>query len=217
MGKIKITQTKLKDVLIIEPAVFGDHRGFFTESYSEVDFKDVGININFIQDNHSLSTQSGVLRGLHFQKGEAAQTKLIRVVTGVVFDVVVDLRKGSPTYGEWEGHILSGSNQRQLFVPKGYAHGFVTLSPNVNFLYKCDNYYNAPADGGICFNSPELGIQWPIDLEKAITSEKDMNLPTFAEFEAENPFVYSVGNCNNSLTKLTITKASECMKRGTVL
>jgi dTDP-4-dehydrorhamnose 3,5-epimerase len=187
---LKITETKLKDVKIIEPAVFGDHRGFFTESYSEADFKEAGIDIKFVQDNHSLSTQPGVLRGLHFQKGEEAQTKLIRVVTGAVLDVIVDMRKGSPTYGEWEGYILSEHNQRQLLVPKGYAHGFVTLTPNVNFLYKCDNYYDAPADGGINFNSPELDIQWPIDLERAITSEKDANLPTFSEFEAENQFVY---------------------------
>ena len=111
-------------------------------------------------------------------------------MTGVVFDVVVDMRKGSPTYGEWEGHILSEYNQRQLLVPKGFAHGFVTLTSGVNFLYKCDNYYNAAADGGISFSSPELGIWWPIDLEKAVTSEKDMGLPTFAEFESENLFVY---------------------------
>ena len=150
----------------------------------------MGIDIDFVQDNHSLSAQANVLRGLHFQKGDAAQTKLIRVVTGVVFDVVVDMRKGSPTYGEWEGHILSEYNQRQLLVPKGFAHGFVTLTPDVNFLYKCDNYYNAVADGGISFDSPELGIRWPIDLGKAVTSDKDLRLPTFGEFEGENPFVY---------------------------
>ncbi|KAF1305358.1 dTDP-4-dehydrorhamnose 3,5-epimerase [Enterococcus sp. CU12B] len=190
MGKIKVTETKLKDVKIIEPAVFGDHRGFFTESYSEKDFKEAGIDFDFIQDNHSLSTQAGVLRGLHFQKGKAAQTKLIRVVTGAVLDVIVDMRKGSPTYGKWEGYILSEQNHRQLLVPKGYAHGFVTLTDNVNFLYKCDNYYNAEADGGISFLSPELNIDWPIDIDKAITSEKDAKQPAFAEFEAENPFIY---------------------------
>jgi len=190
MAKLKVTETKLKDVKIIEPAVFGDHRGFFTESYSEANFKEAGIDIDFVQDNHSLSASAGVLRGLHFQKGEHAQTKLIRVVTGAVLDVIVDIRKGSPTYGKWEGYILSEHNQRQLLVPRGFAHGFVTLTPNVNFMYKCDNYYNAESDGGINFNSPELGISWPIDLEKAITSEKDANLPTFADFEAENEFVY---------------------------
>lgn len=190
MGKLKVTATKLTDVKIIEPAVFGDHRGFFTESYSDKDFKEAGIDFDFIQDNHSLSTEPGVLRGLHFQKGQAAQTKLIRVVTGAVLDVVVDIRKGSPTYGEWEGYILSASNHRQLLVPKGYAHGFVTLTDNVHFLYKCDNYYNAEADGGIAFDDPELAITWPIDQSKAILSEKDKHHPTLKEFEAENPFVY---------------------------
>lgn len=190
MGKIKVTKTKLADVKLLEPIVFGDHRGFFTESYSEEDFKAAGIDYDFVQDNHSLSAQPGVLRGLHFQKGAAAQTKLIRVVTGVVLDVIVDIRKGSPTYGQWEGYVLSEYNHRQLLVPKGFAHGFVTLTPDVNFLYKCDNYYNAEADGGIAFDDPALGINWPIDIDKAITSEKDSKHPTLKEFEVENPFVY---------------------------
>lgn len=190
MGEINVTKTKLADVKLLEPAVFGDHRGFFTESYSDEDFKAAGIDFDFVQDNHSLSTQPGVLRGLHFQKGAAAQTKLIRVVTGVVLDVIVDIRKGSPTYGQWEGYILSEYNHRQLLVPKGFAHGFVTLTPDVNFLYKCDNYYNAEADGGIAFDDPALGIKWPIAIDKAIMSEKDSKHPTLKEFEAENPFVY---------------------------
>lgn len=190
MGKLIVKETKLQDVKLITPAVFGDHRGFFTESYSDRDFKEAGIDFNFIQDNHSLSTQAGVLRGLHFQRGKAAQTKLIRVATGAVLDVIVDLRKGSPTYKQQEGYILSESNHRQLLVPKGYAHGFVTLTDNVNFLYKCDNYYDAEADGGISFKTPELNIDWPIDLDKAITSEKDANQPTLTEFEKDNPFVY---------------------------
>ncbi|MDT2743460.1 dTDP-4-dehydrorhamnose 3,5-epimerase [Enterococcus asini] len=190
MGQINVTKTNLTDVLIVEPAVFGDHRGFFTESYSEEDFKAAGITANFVQDNHSLSSQAGVLRGLHFQKGAAAQTKLIRVVTGAVLDVIVDIRKGSPTYGKWEGYILSEANHRQLLVPKGFAHGFVTLTDNVNFLYKCDNYYNAEADGGIAFDDPDLAIDWPIDIKKAILSEKDQHHPTLKEFSAENPFVY---------------------------
>ncbi|EOH86868.1 dTDP-4-dehydrorhamnose 3,5-epimerase [Enterococcus asini ATCC 700915] len=190
MGQINVTKTNLTDVLIVEPAVFGDHRGFFTESYSEEDFKAAGITANFVQDNHSLSSQAGVLRGLHFQKGAAAQTKLIRVVTGAVLDVIVDIRKGSPTYGKWEGYILSEANHRQLLVPKGFAHGFVTLTDNVNFLYKCDNYYNAEADGGIAFDDPDLAIDWPINIKKAILSEKDQHHPTLKEFSAENPFVY---------------------------
>lgn len=190
MGKLIVKETKLQDVKLITPAVFGDNRGFFTESYSDRDFKAAEIDFDFIQDNHSLSTQAGVLRGLHFQRGKAAQTKLIRVATGAVLDVIVDLRKGSPTYKQWEGYILSESNHRQLLVPKGYAHGFVTLTDNVNFLYKCDNYYDAEADGGISFKTPELNIDWPIDLDKAITSEKDANQPTLTEFEKDNPFVY---------------------------
>ncbi|RSU07886.1 dTDP-4-dehydrorhamnose 3,5-epimerase [Vagococcus entomophilus] len=190
MGKINVIPTKLQDVKLIEPAVFGDHRGFFMESYSDKDFKEAGIDFNFIQDNHSLSQEAGVLRGLHFQKGKSAQTKLIRVVTGAVLDVIVDIRKGSPTYGEWEGYIISEHNHRQLLVPRGFAHGFVTLTPNVNFLYKCDNDYDAAADGGISFDDKELGIIWPIDVNKAITSEKDSKHPTLKEFEAENPFVY---------------------------
>lgn len=190
MGKINVIPTKLQDVKLIEPAVFGDHRGFFMESYSDKDFKEAGIDFNFIQDNHSLSQEAGVLRGLHFQKGKSAQTKLIRVVTGAVLDVIVDIRKGSPTYGQWEGYIISEHNHRQLLVPRGFAHGFVTLTPNVNFLYKCDNDYDAAADGGISFDDPELGIDWPIDVNKAITSEKDSKHPTLKEFEAENPFVY---------------------------
>jgi len=190
MGKLKVTTTKLQDVKIIEPAVFGDSRGFFTETYSDRDFKEAGINFDFIQDNQSLSAEAGVLRGLHFQRGKAAQTKLIRVVSGAVLDLIVDVRKGSPTYKDWEGYIISASNHRQLLVPKGYAHGFVTLTDNVNFLYKCDNYYDAEADGGFSFKTPELGIQWPIDFNQAITSEKDAAQPTFTEFEKDNPFKY---------------------------
>ncbi|MFB8725148.1 dTDP-4-dehydrorhamnose 3,5-epimerase [Enterococcus casseliflavus] len=190
MGKLTVTKTKLTDVLIIEPPVFGDHRGFFTESYSQADFQEAGITQNFVQDNHSLSVEAGVLRGLHFQKGNAAQTKLIRVVTGAVLDVIVDIRKGSPTYGEWEGYILSESNQRQLLVPKGFAHGFMTLTSNVNFLYKCDNYYDAEADAGIAFDDPDLAIDWPIAKEKAILSEKDQHHPTLKAFEEQNPFIY---------------------------
>jgi len=190
LGKLKVTETKLQDVKIIEPAVFGDKRGFFTETYSDQDFKAAGIDFNFIQDNQSLSAEAGVLRGLHFQRGKYSQTKLIRVVTGAVLDVIVDVRKGSPTYGEHEGYIISESNHRQLLVPRGFAHGFVTLTDNVNFLYKCDNYYNAESDGGITFMDKDLNINWPIDFEQAITSDKDAKQQTFAEFEKNNPFVY---------------------------
>lgn len=190
MGKLKVQTTKLQDVKIITPAVFGDQRGFFEETYSDRDFKEAGIDFNFIQDNQSLSSRAGVLRGLHFQRGKAAQTKLIRVVTGAVLDVIVDVRKGSPTYKQWEGYILSASNHWQLLVPRGFAHGFLTLTDNVNFLYKVDNYYDAEADGGFSFKTPELNIDWPIEFDKAITSEKDAAQPTFTEFEKDDPFVY---------------------------
>ena len=187
---MKVYDVKLKDVKIIESDVFKDERGFFMESYSDEKYKKLGIDFNFVQDNHSLSVEAGVIRGLHFQRGDAAQTKLIRVVTGEVLDVVVDLRKGSPTYGQWESFILSEHNRRQLLVPRGFAHGFATLTPNVNFMYKCDNYYNAEADTGIAFDDNDLGIDWQIDISKAIISEKDRKLLTFKEFEANNDFVY---------------------------
>lgn len=190
MGKIKVIPTNLVDAKIIEPTIFGDHRGFFTESYSKNDYEEAGIDFNFVQDNHSLSTQPGVLRGLHFQNGDAAQTKLIRAVTGAVLDVIVDIRKGSPTYGKWESFILSEHNHRQLLVPKGFAHGFITLTPNVNFEYKCDNYYCAEADSGISFDDPDLNIDWTFPLDKAIMSAKDKKYPTLREFESNNLFIY---------------------------
>lgn len=190
MGKLKIISTQLQDAKIIEPEVFGDQRGFFTESYSKRDYQKLGLNFDFIQDNQSLSQTAGVLRGLHFQRGESAQTKLIHVVTGVVWDVIVDLRQGSPTYKKWEGFIISASNHRQLLVPRGFAHGFVTLTNNVNFLYKCDHYYDPAADGGISYCDPDLNINWPIDLQQAITSEKDAHQVLLREFEKDNPFVY---------------------------
>ena len=190
---MKVFDTKLKDVKIIEPDIFEDERGFFMESYSKEKYKKLGIDFNFVQDNHSLSVEASVVRGLHFQRGNTAQIKLIRVVTGKVLDVVVDLRKGSPTYGQWESFILSEHNRRQLLVPRGFAHGFVTLTPNVNFMYKCDNYYNVEADAGIAFDDKKLGIDWQIDLSKAIISEKDKNLPTFKEFEKNNDFEYGKG------------------------
>lgn len=190
MGKLKIISTQLQDAKIIEPEVFSDQRGFFTESYSKRDYQKLGLNFDFIQDNQSLSQTAGVLRGLHFQRGESAQTKLIHVVTGVVWDVIVDLRQGSPTYKKWEGFIISASNHRQLLVPRGFAHGFVTLTNNVNFLYKCDHYYDPAADGGISYFDPDLNINWPIDLQQAITSEKDAHQALLREFEKDNPFVY---------------------------
>jgi dTDP-4-dehydrorhamnose 3,5-epimerase len=185
---MKVIETTLQDAKIIETAVYGDHRGFFTESYTKNKFKEAGVDFDFIQDNHSLSVEPGVLRGLHFQTPDKAQTKLVRATTGVIYDVIVDIREGSPTYGQWEGFILSEYNHRQLLVPKGFAHGFVTLTPNCNVQYKVDNPYSAEHDGGIAFDDPDLGIVWPIQVEKAILSDKDKTHPTLAEFD--NPFVY---------------------------
>ena len=187
---MQVFDTKLKDVKLIESDVFEDERGFFMESYFEEKYRRLGIDFNFVQDNHSLSVEAGVVRGLHFQRGNATQTKLIRVVTGEVLDVFVDLRKGSPTYGQWESFILSEHNRRQLLIPRGFAHGFVTLTPNVNFMYKRDNYYNSEADAGIMFDDEDLGIDWQVDLSKIIISEKDRELSTFKEFEKNNDFVY---------------------------
>lgn len=185
---MKVFNTKLQDVKIIETVIYGDHRGFFTESYSKESFLEAGIKIGFIQDNHSLSVEPGVLRGLHFQTPKKAQTKMIRATTGIIYDVLVDIRVGSPTYAKWEGYILSEYNHRQLLVPKGFAHGFVTLTPNCNVQYKVDEYYSKENDGGIAFDDPMLKIEWPMPLKKLILSDKDTQHPTLAEFD--NPFVY---------------------------
>lgn len=185
---MNVIETNLKDVKIIEMDVFGDHRGFFTESYTKEKFSEVGIEIDFIQDNHSLSVEPGVLRGMHFQTPDKAQTKLVRVTTGVIYDVLVDMRVGSPTYGNWEGYILSEYNHRQLLVPKGFAHGFVTLTPNCNVQYKVDEYYSKVHDGGIAFDDPSLDIVWPMPIEKLIISDKDTKHLKLSEFNS--PFIY---------------------------
>lgn len=186
---MKVLKTNLQDVKIIETTIFGDHRGFFTESYKKEAFLEAGITIDFIQDNHSLSVEPGVLRGMHFQTPGKAQTKLVRATTGVIYDVLVDMRIGSPTYGKWEGYILSEYNHRQLLVPKGFAHGFVTLTPNCNVQYKVDEYYSKENDGGIAFNDPAIGIEWPMPIDKLVLSEKDTHHPTLAELD--NPFIYN--------------------------
>lgn len=189
---IKVIDTKLTDAKIIETDVFGDHRGFFTESYTENTFFDAGVEIKFVQDNQSLSVEPGVLRGLHFQKAPYSQTKLLRAVTGVIYDVIVDIRKGSPTYGEWQGFILSEYNHRQLLVPKGFAHGFVTLTPNCNVAYKCDGYYVPNVDGGIAYDDPDLNIDWPMPVEHLILSDKDTKHPNLKDSDAN--FVYGKEN-----------------------
>ncbi|CAH0419121.1 dTDP-4-dehydrorhamnose 3,5-epimerase [Periweissella ghanensis] len=185
---VKILPTKLQDVKLIETDVFGDNRGFFTEAYTRNKFEEIGIDFDFNQDNHSLSAEAGVLRGLHYQLAPYTQTKLVRVATGVVWDVLVDMRKGSPTYGEWEGYLLSEYNHRQLLVPRGFAHGFITLTPNVNFLYKVDGYYEPKADRGIAFDDPQIDITWPISMQHLIMSDKDKRHPSFND--AENNFIY---------------------------
>ncbi|WP_141603621.1 dTDP-4-dehydrorhamnose 3,5-epimerase [Terrilactibacillus laevilacticus] len=183
---MKVLESKLKGVKIVEPSVFGDHRGFFMESYNEKVFNELGITENFIQDNHSLSREAGVLRGMHYQLSPKGQTKLIRVATGAIYDVIIDIRKGSPTYGEWEGFILSEYNKRQLLVPKGFAHGFCTITEDVNVLYKVDELYSPDHDRGIAWDDPALNINWPIT--EPILSNKDQKHPQLKD--AENNFVW---------------------------
>lgn len=169
---MEIIKTAIEGVLIIEPKVFKDNRGYFFESYSQREFEEKVRKINFVQDNESMSSY-GVMRGLHFQYPPFAQSKLVRCVKGKVLDVAVDIRRGSPTYGQHAAVILSEENHRQLFVPRGFAHGFAVLSETAIFQYKCDNFYAPQADGGISILDDSLGIDWMISAEKAILSEKD--------------------------------------------
>ena len=176
-------KTQLAGSFLIEPKTFEDQRGFFLESYSKKIFEENGINDDFIQDNHSLSVEKGVLRGLHFQLSPNAQSKLVRVVAGSVFDVIVDLRKDSKTFGQWQGFELSAKNKKMLYVPRGFAHAFCTLEENTEFVYKVDNFYAPESDSGIIWNDRTLAIDWPIEGEPVI-SEKDGKLQTFEEFKA---------------------------------
>lgn len=172
------TETKLKGCFILEPNVFEDERGYFMESFNEERFNSsIGDTVNFIQDNQSYSSK-GVIRALHYQVGEHAQAKLVRVLSGNVLDVAIDLRKDSPTFGEHVSVELSSENKKQIFIPRGFAHGFVVLSDTAEFFYKCDNYYNKDSEGGIIFNDPSFGIDWKIPHEQLIVSEKDRVLPT---------------------------------------
>jgi dTDP-4-dehydrorhamnose 3,5-epimerase len=172
---MNIKKTLFKGVYILEPDVFQDHRGFFIESYNKSLLMQEGIDIDFIQDNHSFSKNAGVLRGLHYQLNPKAQTKLVRVCTGAIFDVVVDIRKNSDTFGHWISVILSEENKRQILVPKGFAHGFCTLVPNTHVIYKVDEYYDREHDRGILWKDPVIGIDWPVTTP--ILSEKDSKLP----------------------------------------
>ncbi len=179
---MRVIETELKDALIIEPKVFGDSRGYFFESWNKQALLEAGLACDFIQDNESRS-HYGVLRGLHFQAAPYTQAKLVRVIVGTVLDVIVDIRRGSPTFGKHIGVELSGENKRQLFVPRGFAHGFVVLSDDVLFAYKCDNSYMPSHERGIAFNDPALGIDWRVPADRLLLSEKDRRNPLFADAE----------------------------------
>lgn len=171
------TETKLKGCFILEPKIVKDERGYFIESFNEKTFQEgIGQKVTFVQDNQSFSNK-GVLRGLHYQCGKYAQAKLVRVLQGEVLDVVVDLRPESETYGEYETVLLSADNQKQFFVPRGFAHGFLVLSETATFFYKCDNFYNAASEGGLIFNDETVNINWNFPINELIISEKDQNLP----------------------------------------
>ena len=178
MGNFTFNKTDIEGVYVIDVKTYGDNRGYFMETYKEYDFIVAGLDYHFVQDNQS-SSRKGVLRGLHFQKTHP-QAKLVRVLSGEVFDVAVDLRKGSKTYGKWEGVLLSGENKRQFMIPRGFAHGFLVVSDYAEFAYKCDDLYHPEDEGGILWNDPDIAIEWP-DAGEVILSEKDRNNPTLAE------------------------------------
>lgn len=185
---MQVEETKLPGVLLVTPKRFGDDRGFFSEVYNKNGFAAAGVAVEFVQDNHSLSRDVGVVRGLHFQSPPHAQDKLVRVGAGRVMDVAVDIRKGSPTFGEWVAVELSAEAGNQLFIPKGFLHGFATLAPNSELLYKCSDFYAPDCDGAVRFDDPDLGIDWGIDLESATLSAKDAAAPLFKDFDS--PFTY---------------------------
>ncbi|GHV23927.1 dTDP-4-dehydrorhamnose 3,5-epimerase [Planctomycetales bacterium] len=176
------TQTAIADVFILEPRVFPDRRGYFFESYNRAEWAKNGLNYDFVQDNQSRSAY-GAIRGLHFQRGEHAQAKLVRVLAGKVLDVAVDLRPASPTFGKHLAVELSAENHRQLLIPRGFAHGFSVLSADAIFIYKCDNFYCQAAEGGLLYNDPALGIDWQIPLDRAVLSDKDLQNPPLKELE----------------------------------
>jgi dTDP-4-dehydrorhamnose 3,5-epimerase len=175
---MRVEETPLKDCFLIHDTFFEDERGYFFESFNAQRFsKETGVEINFVQDNQSRSSR-GTLRGLHFQAGEHAQAKLVRVLRGEVLDVAVDIRSSSPTFGQYHSVVLSETSRTQFFIPRGFAHGFIVLSEQADFFYKCDNYYNKSAEGGIIYNDPELNIDWKIETTDLIISAKDKELPT---------------------------------------
>jgi dTDP-4-dehydrorhamnose 3,5-epimerase len=184
---MKVTETELKDVYIIEPQVFGDHRGWFMESYSKAKLAEASIDCDFVQDNQSFSAQKGTLRGLHYQLNPKCQAKMLRCTKGAILDVAVDIRKGSPMYKKWVAVELSAENKKQLFIPRGFAHGFVTLTDDVEVQYKADNYYAPECDGNILYNDPDIGVEWGEG--EFILSEKDKKAPLLKERTNLN-FVY---------------------------
>ncbi len=179
MGKFEKIETGIEGLYVIKPTVFEDNRGFFMETYNKKDFDEIGIDVNFVQDNHSKSTK-GVLRGLHFQK-EFPQSKLVRAIKGEVYDVAVDLRKDSPTYGKYYGVLLSEENKLQFFIPKNFAHGFLVTTPEAEFVYKCDDFYHPGDEGGLLWSDEKIGVKWPLEkvggIENIIQSEKDKVWP----------------------------------------
>ncbi len=180
MGKIKVTPCPIQGLYVIEPSVFGDERGYFMETYNQNDMREAGLSMVFVQDNQSMSVK-GVLRGLHYQK-QYPQGKLVRVVKGTVFDVAVDLRAGSDTYGKWYGVELSEENRKQFYIPEGFAHGFLVLSDLAEFCYKCTDFYQPGDEGGMIWNDPEIGIRWPIpEGMELIISEKDQKWKGFRD------------------------------------
>jgi len=185
---MEITPTRLPEVLEITPRRFGDDRGFFSESWNRDTWAAAGIDLEFTQDNHSLSAEVGVLRGLHFQAPPRAQDKLVRVVTGAVLDVAVDIRRGSPRYGQWVAVEITAEKGNQVLIPGGFAHGFLTLQPNTHFLYKCTDTYAPDAEGAILWSDTDIGIDWGMDASNLTLSEKDAIAPAFKDFDS--PFVY---------------------------
>ena len=180
MGNFNFIKTDIEGLVVVESKIFGDERGYFTETYRKQEFKDAGIDVDFVQDNQSSSVR-GVLRGLHFQK-EFPQGKLVRVISGEVFDVAVDLRKGSKTYGKWQGFLLSAENKKQLYIPAGFAHGFLVLSEKAEFAYKCTDYYHPGDEGGVIYSDPTLNINWKAYYDgEFILSEKDKKHPEFKD------------------------------------
>lgn len=183
-----IKPTDISDILVISPRRFGDDRGFFCETWNAGELANYGITTTFVQDNQSLSSAVGTIRGLHYQSPPHAQDKLVRCGRGALLDVAVDIRNGSPTYGEWVGVELSAENGRQLLVPKGFLHGFVTLEPDTEILYKCSDYYTPECDGAIRFDDPDIGIDWGISADQAVLSEKDATAAYLKDFNS--PFTY---------------------------